>query len=572
MTLAVASPAGTLTLVRNGKAVCEIRIEANASPAVKHGAEELQSYLKRISGADVPLQVGDAPRHRGVATIVVRQNPKLAAEELHIQTAPGSLLIEGGGSRGAMYGCYAFLEEVLGCRWFTTRITRVPAKRTIALASLAIDERPAFEYREPFYFEAFDRDWAAHNRVNGNSMRLDETVGGGVKYGRFVHTFAELVPPEKYYDEHPEYFSMIDGKRMKGYYQLCLTNPDVLRIATDKVRQWIKENPNATIFSVSQNDAGGYCQCDKCKAVQQEEGAPSGVLLRFVNAVAEQIGKEYPNVLIDTLAYQWSENPPKLVRPLPNVRIRLAPIDACFGHPLDGCDFNKHSYGNLRSWAKITNQLYIWHYSTNFANYLQPLPDLDEIARDIPIFKQNGVVGLFYEGDYADGGCGEMSGLKAYLMAKLMWNVNQPAGPIIDDYLLGVYGNAAPMVHEWLDLLHKSVRAGTHARIYDNPGVSYLKPSIIADGLKLFDEAARAVASEPDRLEEVSRARLALEYVALEHGLGRWHEESAEEKEATKALAGVVLGKIDHFGIGQIREGQPVQDYKKHVQAVIAGS
>ena len=103
----------------------------------------------------------------------------------------------------------------------------------------------------------------------------------------FVHTFNALVSPELYFDEHPEYFSLINGKRMKGEYQLCLTNPDVLRIAVESVRSWIKANPDATIMSVSQNDVYFQCQCDNCRAVEEEEEAAIGPVLRFVNAVAD---------------------------------------------------------------------------------------------------------------------------------------------------------------------------------------------------------------------------------------------------------------------------------------------
>src|SRR5262249_48277631 len=268
---------------------------------------------------------------------------------------------------------------------------------------------------------------------------------------QFVHTFNDLLPPKQYFDAHPEYYSLVNGKRMKGTYQLCLTNPDVLQIAIEKVKEWIRRSPNATIFSVSQNDTYDNCQCDNCRAVEQQEGAPSGVVLRFVNALADAIAKDHPNVLIDTLAYQWTEDPPKLVRPRPNVRIRLAPIGACVAHGFDKCDANKKVLSNLEAWAKITNQLYIWQYCTNFANYLQPLPDLDEIRDDTRLFKQRGTVGLFYEGAYAQGGGGEMSELKAYLMAKLMWNPNRPAEPIIAEFLDGVYGKAAPYIRKWLD-------------------------------------------------------------------------------------------------------------------------
>jgi hypothetical protein len=379
-----------------------------------------------------------------------------------------------------------------------------------------------------------------------------------VSYGRFVHTFDELIPPDKYFDAHPEYFSMIKGKRMKGYFQLCLTNPDVLKITIEKVEEWIKENPTATIFSVSQNDTYDNCQCTKCLAVEKEEGAPSGPLIRFVNAVATAIGKEHPNVLIDTLAYQWSEKPPLRVRPVGNVRIRIAPIGACFSHPLNGCKENSQPFKNLQDWSKVTDKIYIWHYTTNFANYLQPLPNLDEIAGDALLFKKYGVVGFFDEGDYAGGGGGEMAELKSYLLAKLMWDPKQDPRKIEQDFVNGVYGKAAPEIMSWLDLVHDAGRKmKAHARIYDPPTSAYLNGAIQTKGDALFKKAEEAVANDPVALDEVQRVRLSLEYVELM---------CANPKGvAYPTLVKIVGDKVTKYGIAQIREGEPVQEFLKRI-------
>jgi hypothetical protein len=559
LTMTGAAFAQRVDLVRNGRSRYSILLAPDASPAMQHGAEELKRYLKEMSGADLPILSPKAGA-LGLPRYVVRieTDPKLAEEELSVRTEGTTLRISGGGKRGALYSCYAFLEEVLGCRWYNARISRIPARRTITLGPLDLHEKPDFEYREPYYTEALDRDWAVRNRTNGNFQHLDASVGGRVAYGEFVHTFNSLVPPEQYFDTHPEYFSMVNGKRMKGYYQLCLTNPDVLRLTIEKVQQWIAANPNATIFSVSQNDTYGRCECPACKAVEQEEGAPSGVVLRFVNAVADAIAKDHPNILIDTLAYQWSEDPPRLVRPRPNVRIRLAPIGACFSHPLDACDANKHAFENLQAWGKITDQLYIWHYSTNFANYLQPLPDLDEIAGDIPLFKKHGAVGIFYEGDYAPGGGGEMSELKAYLMAKLLWDTHCDPKPIIAEYVTAVYGKGAPYIAQWLDLIHKGARTNNvHARIYDPPTAPYLAPDVQTEGVRLFDAAEKATADDASALAEVRRARLALEYVQLMTA----KPDAPERAE----LARTVAAKIHEYGIGQIREGEDVAAFLKRI-------
>lgn len=534
-----------------------IVVPPNAAPAVRHGADDLQRFLREMSGAELPI-VEAGQKRQPPYSVRIETDPTLAEEELRIRTEGTTLRIAGGGRRGALYGCYALLEDVLGCRWFNSRVTVIPKRTTISLPALDIHQKPAFEYREPYYTEAFDRDWAVRNRTNGNAQHLDESVGGRVAYGAFVHTFNDLVPPEKYFDAHPEYFSMVGGVRKKGYFQLCLTNPDVLHITIAQVNRWIADHPDATIFSVSQNDAYGRCECPECAAVEKEEGAPSGVVLRFVNAVADAVAKEHPRVLIDTLAYQWTEDPPGVARPRPNVRIRLAPIGACFSHPLDRCDANRRAYANLQAWGKITNQLYIWHYSTNFANYLQPLPDLDEIAGDIPLFRKNGAVGIFYEGDYAPNGGGEMSELKAYLMAKLLWDTARDPKPIIDEYVKAVYGKGAPFITEWLDRLHRDARVkNVHARIYDSPRAPYLSPDLISEGVRLFDSAETATSGDASALAEVQRARLALEYVQL--------MTAAENTPQRADLARRVAEKIRRYGIGQLREGQDVGEFLKRI-------
>lgn len=565
--LSVAVASGKdLVLVRDGVPKAFIALPKDRTAPMRRGADEIQRFLREMSGAEVPIIDGNVlttresqDSLRGATGIIILSDPKLGEEDFKILTDRNTVTISGGGRRGAMYGCYAFLEDVLGCRWYNARVNRVPKKTTIVVPSLNIHQKPAFEYREPFWAEAFDGDWAARNRTNGHSQHLSEDQGGRLVYYPFVHSFSSLIPPEKYFATHPEYFSMINGKRVADK-QLCLTNPEVVELAVARVDEWIAAHPDAAIISVSQNDTDGNCQCPVCQAVEKEEGAPSGVLLRFVNAVADEVAVRHPNVLIDTLAYQWSEKPPLHVKPHKNVRIRIAPIDACFGHGLDECDANKSALANLKAWARITGQLYVWHYCTNFANYLQPLPDLDEIARDIPLFKRTGVVGLFYEGDYAPGGGGEMAELKAWLMAKLMWDPSKPAKPLITEYLEAVYGPAAPMMQKWLDVLHSAPRQDKtmRVRIYDSPNSPYLSDATLDQGITLFNEAAKAAAGDPVAADEVARARMALDYVLYRRRGAEYTPAGASEP--VRATLGAA---IKRFGVTQASEGGSVEEFVK---------
>lgn len=104
--------------------------------------------------------------------------------------------------------------------------------------------------------------------------------------GYFVHTFEKLVPRAVYFENHPEYYSLINGKRMHD--QLCLTNPEVLNIVIDKLKEEMLKQPNAKVWSVSQTDNFSYCSCDKCRAINEREESPSGALISFINKVARE--------------------------------------------------------------------------------------------------------------------------------------------------------------------------------------------------------------------------------------------------------------------------------------------
>ena len=176
---------------------------------------------------------------------------------------------------------------------------------------------PAFAMREPFWWGMFEGDFAARCKVNGNRPDLQDKHGGKIRFGSglFVHTFYPLMPPSEFFAEHPEYYSEINGKRTAQRAQLCLTNPDVLRIMTDRVLARIRQDPGARLFSVSQNDWAGWCQCENCRQIDQREGSPSGTMIHFVNQVAEAVEKEFPDVWIETLAYQYTRHPPKTIKP-----------------------------------------------------------------------------------------------------------------------------------------------------------------------------------------------------------------------------------------------------------------
>lgn len=572
-----------LSLVRDGASSYSICISTNAPAPERRAAEELQRFLQEISGARLPIVTDEESRRDNVILVGKSAAPRLAAvgitlaslgpEGFVLKIAAHTLIIAGGSPRGTLYGVYTFLE-ILGCRWFTRDVARIPKRRTIEVRPLDRIERPAFEYREPFFTEAFDRDWAARNKMNGAHMLLDDSTGGKVQYFPFVHTFYQLVAPEKYFKDHPEYFSLIGGKRTVERGQLCLTNPDVLRVAVETVRGWIRDHPEATLYSVSQNDWEGWCECDRCRKVEEEEGgAHSGPILRFVNALAAEIEKTHPEKLIDTLAYWYSEPPPTVTRPLRNVRIRLCPINACEAHPYEKCPYNAEFMQNLRGWSRITDQLYIWHYVTNFSHYLLPFPDFDEIAADIPMYHRHGVVGLFMEGAYPRGGGGENAELRSYVMARLLWNPRADVERAIDEFLEGCFGKAARPMRAYFDLLHRQVRfpprgSGQHIWIRRSPDLS---DAVVRRARSLFQQAESLAESDAVR-DRVLKARLSLDYYELMRARTYRLRDSAYEPAEPDGLEQrfrKFFTELRRFGITSIHEGIDLEEDERQLPAAV---
>ncbi len=524
-------PAPVLTLADHGHTDFAIALADDASPSTRFGAEDLQRFLKEMTGAEFALRSDKEPV--GAHEIILGDNAhlrklgvaidfaKLGSEGYTIRTEGPHLIIAGGALRGTMYGVYGLLEDHLDCRWFTPEVSRIPKSERLTLPAIDDTQIPPLEYREPFTIDCFDGDWCARNRVNGSTARLEAKHGGKVRFGNgvFVHTFNVLMPPEKYYDAHPEYYSEVGGVRVKDHAQLCCTNDDVVRICTEELRKRIQADPDAYVYSLSQNDWDSHCECAKCQALAKAEDSQMAPVLQLVNRVAEALDKEFPDKAIETLAYQWTRKPPKTMRPRPNVIIRLCSIECCFMHPLATCSSheNRAFVRDLEGWAKVANRLWIWDYVTSFHHFLCPFPNLHVRDDNIRLFVKNHVTGIFEQDDYVSMN-GELSPLSGYLNAKFLWNPKYDEKTALNEFLEGVYGNAAGPIREYIDMLRMRVeRRNIHEHIWCGPtDAAFLDDRILAKADRLWEQAEHNVASDPATLERVKIARLCVDYAIIE--------------------------------------------------------
>ena len=523
-----------MKLAVNHNPMCRIVTARDCDPVTRYAAEELARFLGEMAGCAFRI-VNDKQEPRkhdiliGLSKRTAHYADRMAAlpKEGYFYCNDGENLVFGGNGRGLLYGIYAFLEDELGIRFLNPDVTHVPRRSRIEIGQLDRTDAPVMEYREPSIWEVRNNEYGTRRRVNGNFSRSRvPKFGGGVGYalGYFVHTFTRLLPPDIYFEEHPEYYAEINGQRIREKTQLCLSHPDVLALVKARVLEELRKQPDCTLFSVSQDDNYNGCTCPKCRAVDEEEGSMAGSMIRFVNQVAEAVEEEFPDVVIDTLAYQYTRKPPRLTRPRHNVSVRLCSIECCFLHPLRDCraddpdapniDLSAPFAEDLIGWGKICNRLYVWDYVTNFSHFWMPHPNFHVLADNVRFFRENGVKGVFEQGCASPGG-GEFTGLRAYILSKALWNPDLDENLLMDEYLCGVYGAAAPYLRKYLETVYDAAnKAGKHLYCFNHPDKPWHTMELVEKCEKLFDEAEK-VADNEEILLRVQKQRLAVRYLRI---------------------------------------------------------
>ena len=449
---AVAAP---LVLAERGKAAsCVVVVEEGAGPTARYAAEELVRFVRESTGVALPVASSAAPGRTAVRIAL----DKAMGDGFRLEAVGRTYRITGG-ARGVLYGVYETLERFGDVMFFGDIRTHVPEKAAFAVPENFRDsERPAFAGRATTWKEV------RTNIVSRTRLRLNLHRDGSevpAKFGpgeiRFVkefgdsHTFESLVPPDEYFAAHPEYFSCISGVRRKENSQLCLTNPEVLEIVAAKCIAALDADPSANAVGVSPNDRRNQCQCERCAEIDKAEGSPSGTLFRFVNAVAARVKERHPGAWVQTLAYQYTREPPKLTRPADNVLVYFCTIEADLARPI-ATSRNPASVKIrelLDAWTAITPNLLVWAYSTNYRQLLHTFPDVPTLQDNIRYCRDRGVKWLFIEGG---GYHSHLAELKTYLISKWLWNPDVPYGTLERKFTDAYYGKAAPQARAYLKM------------------------------------------------------------------------------------------------------------------------
>jgi hypothetical protein len=561
-------------VVADGASRYVIVLEASASPSEKTAAEELQSHLKACTGVELPIATGAPGDGRpmivlGCGPTTARLGVEPSTKDLGeqgcvVRTVPPHLVIAGTPQYGTLYGVRDFLRRELGVRWYAPGATATPHCDRLELAEIDRTVRPAFAWRNCSYGPP-GADDLFHSRLGENRGRggADHPLGLQYEFDGTCHTYFRYVHPDEFFDAHPEYFSEIGGRRTREETQLCLSNPAVLDLVAERMLKRMRENPHARQHNFSQMDWYNYCECDKCRALSAQYGTPGGTQFWFVNELAKRTSKEFPDKLIGTLAYTYTEKPPKGLVMHPNVAVWLCHMfPSCDSHPIESCPRNADYKRRAEAWSKICSHLYIWHYVVDFAHYYTPFPNFRAISSDMKFYQRIGAEGIYAQ---AAGCGGEFNLLRHYYITRLLDDPQQDAARVIRDFLEGYYGAAAGPIGQYVALLHDKVeKDDIHMHLYTNPAQGYLPDEVMAEAQRLFDQAETAVQDNDELLERVRVARMPLVYAkwfvrngyTIDDGVLRFQGPLASLQEVNDFVA-----RMKRHGFGSIREhgGPPEQ-------------
>ena len=475
-------------LVKDGKSDYKIIISVHVNECERFAAQELQNYIQKTTGAELPIEKETAQVTLGGKYISIGETTLAAAldtsnlnlDGFRLKTEGKTLLIKGQRDRGTLYGVYDFLEKFLCVRFVTCEYEYVPKTEFLSLRALDIKEIPAFEVRSHHVKTMWDSAFAAKMRMVSPQIK---TAEGSAKYGGTfardwsddMHTYKVLMPYEKYGAEHPEWFSepktLPTGKvhwqpawssGLKDDGTIDEKDGTLIKELIEQVKLILLQKPDIRYVSMGQNDNHNISMREDCVRQRKLFGGHGGHQIVFVNAVAKEIKKwmaeRGDNRELSFVVYAYLEtyySPKKVVNgeivpfckeviARDDVIVMIAPYEASYNESLKAKEINDFNYMysmEIMGWTKVCKHLFIFDYDVNFSDIPSWYPNTEVLVPNLLFYKEIGVNGIFSNG--ATGKSHYQTLLHTYVFSKLYWSPNQDINELISEFNYMFFGAEA---------------------------------------------------------------------------------------------------------------------------------
>ncbi len=503
-----------VTIAAGGQPQAQIVIPAEPEGLEQFAATELQRYLKQMSGAELPIvadgqdlahpfsfYIGETEKNLSRAIDISEET--MGRDGFALHSVPDGICIFGPDKLSPVFGVYEILERWFDVRWFmpisddvpADLAEHVPTRDTLQMGQVDLVVKPDFRVRW-----VGNGAWPLAHRMNAFVKADGEDVGINWKW--HFHTFRTLIPPDKYYEDHPEWFALVDGERKitdsKSHgNQLCTSTPELVAEVAKNMIAVLDADPSIEIIALSPNDGGGFCECESCTALDEPErdwfAKYSRRLAIFNNQVAKIVGEKHPDTLIKVGAYAMYARPPldEDFRPEPNLLYQLCHIYFCHNHPLgsEACVAGEtydpsHNFQPNQEYAKILEQwrelsphLFMYEYYTlgGIAKGNLPWPLVHTMRTDIPYYRDHGIEGFYTQ---LSGNLYHRYGLNYYIAAKLCWDPDLDPDALLEDYFSKFYGIASRPMRRYFDTLEQAMIDWNGCSSYGLKGTAHVEMAL----------------------------------------------------------------------------------------------
>lgn len=534
-----------VVLSSNGKSSYKILVSDNSDLIVDNAAKQLANYLQKVTTANFHIEKVAKGRasYNGKRFIFVGTAKELetfesdkptkysiSGESVSINIEQGgNIYLSGGSSRSTLYAVFQFLEDNIGCKWWTPKEESIPRKVNLTIPSGMVNYTPPFYYRSHFINNTTkDAKFATILRENGYNQPLNGIWGSTIDVVGWAHTFKQLIPVDSYFRNHPEWFSdskngdrpstLTSSPPSANNYQLCLENKDLFNEFLKNTLKWIKtvksKRPDVNIFSISVNDNNKFCRCDESLERIRTEGSPSASLIIFLNKLITEIHKTYPDVKIQTLAYQKFFSAPKSIRPHKDIIVMIAPLNMIVSKSLSD-DVNREINNQIKKWGDISSQNFYWGYNTNFNNFFMPFSGINHLKADFKSLEINNIKGVFLQDNNYTNGVGFFLDMQTWVIGKLMWNPNLDPEKLTKEFFVNYYGKSAEDLYKYYLLLINTFSKSTLVNTSFSHDFSYINPSLLQQATERFNSALRASRNNKVIYDRVIKEKFVLDNMKL---------------------------------------------------------
>ncbi|MHA1730944.1 MAG: DUF4838 domain-containing protein [Promethearchaeota archaeon] len=579
---------GEAVFVSGGSSEYVVVLPSEHSPSQAFAAEQLISFVSEATGAELEKVVRDIDLpakcvilgfHPFTRDLDGAVSPDELGEEGYWWDFGGDkLVIAGSGERGTLYGVVSFLEEFLGVQWLGLEYTHVPKVRDVAIPALRRVVTPSFQYRMVTYLDLLDPDYSTFLKVNMNPFAEEHHGGtaGRLSPAHMTHTFYQLVPPKRYFEEHPEYFALVGGERVQNMGQLCLSNPDVVEIATKAVLRWFDEEPDVMSMGVVQNDCAGWCECEACREFEARHGgAHSAPIVHLCNSIAEKLAEARPGKFVHTIAYTYSLEPPENLPIRENVIVVPCDMfpDNCDNRPVGEHPRTERYLRFVERWVELADNVLVWHYCVDFVHFLLPFPNFRALLGSARAYHRLGVKGILFQGPTQLGVYGEFQEFRNWFCNKILWDIDLPLDELVPTFFEGFYGPAAGVVREYFDAVQSMADLPeTNIHLYSGlKEMPALTREFVVEYQGKLEGALDLVRGDPHRTSHVEKVLLSLDYTYLlfpvEYSalLGKIFPKDLEYR---KGVLSRFKSAVKKFNIGVVAESIPVAAFLSRQETI----